>query len=160
MLLKEYIRLACGDTDIDAQALSDAEINDILNSAIIKPSDSRFVELAEKSQAGITVLNQAGWMSLDMFVLDQAGVKFGCGIGGFLEGMSDVYLDGAYHLLLQGESLNNLTGVLTLATPPAEGTEVVVRTYLIDMPQAVHDENESIVMNVALLPSRVWREGL
>lgn len=138
MTLKDYIRLACGDGDENNPALSDSDIADVITAAILRPAQRQFIALALSSGARVTVLNHSGWAALALSALNRAGTVYGCGIGGFLDGMTDVYIGGELHELGEGDSVNNLTGIVSLAAAP-EGAEVSVTTYLVDLPRAVHD---------------------
>ena len=115
MTLKDYIRLQCGDNDETAQALKDDEIHDLLIGAAVNPNSQRFGEIAQSCLTGIRVLNRAGWVELTLTQLDREAVKFGCGIGGWLDEMTDVYVGDAYYPLAPTESVNNLTGVVEFA---------------------------------------------
>jgi hypothetical protein len=137
MTLKEYVRLQCGDNDSAAQALTDDEIHDLLIGAAVSPQSQRFGEIAQSCLTGIQVLNRAGWVELTLTQLDREGRKFGCGVGGWLDDMTDVYVGETYYPLAPGESVNDLTGVVELAEPQTE--KVSVRTYLVDLRKAVHD---------------------
>jgi len=137
MTLREYVRLACGDTEETAQALSDAEIDDILTGAAMNPTSNRFTELVQGCLAEINVLNRAGWVELALVQMDRDGKRFGCGLGGFLDEMTDVYFGSEYYPLAPGDSINNLTGIVDFAAAPS--ASVKVRTYLVDLKRAVHD---------------------
>ncbi|MEP0813309.1 MAG: hypothetical protein HRF49_01410 [bacterium] len=139
MTLSEYIRLACGDATEGEQALSDGDIADVLAGAVLSPVSRNFIRAILESGARASVLNRAGWVELPLSALSPDHRKWGCGLGGWLDGLTDVYIGGGLHPLGENESINNLTGIVTLLADPGEGAAVSVRTYLVDLPRAVHD---------------------
>lgn len=158
MTLRDYIRLQCGDTELGAQTLSDAEIQDFLIGAVLNPNSPKFVELAQLCLTSIRVLNRAGWVELKLTAMDRAGVKFGCGIGGWLDEMTDAYVGDNYYSFDIGEGVNNLTGIVEFSAPPSE--TVYVRTYIVDLKRAVHDALMAIAGNEARLAVRAEAAGV
>lgn len=156
MTIKEYIRLASGDTG-EEHALTDAELSDIIAGAVISPTSARIPLIIEKLGAEAKFLNRTGWLELSLEPLDSAGVTFGCGVGGFLETATDVLVDGEVAETGEDGGVNHLTGVVTFAIPP--GGKVSVRTYLVDAGKALHNALMAIAGSEARLAIRAAAAG-
>lgn len=156
MSIRDYVRLAAGDTG-EEKALSDSELNDIIVAAVLSPHSVKMSRVVERTCGEVKFLNRIGWVELMLSPFNSEKTKFGCGIGGFLDYATDVFVGDESYAPGEGDELNYVTGVLTFAEPME--AKVSVRTYLVDTGKAIHDALMTIAGSEARLAIRMGIAG-
>ncbi len=156
MTIKEYVRLASGDTGAE-KALTDSELNDIIAATVLAPQSAKMLRAIDKIGGEVQFLNRIGWVEIKLSPLNSEKTKFGCGIGGFLDYATDVIAGGEVYSPGEGDETNYVTGVLTFAEPME--VRVSVRTYLVDTGKAIHDALMTIAGSEARLAIRAGVAG-
>ncbi len=132
----DYIRAFFGEKG-DADVLfTDDELKQILKAHTIHLVDEALQEKLARAKVDYRLVDDSGLMRIRMKELktsEPGYVEFYAGVGNWLDGSGKVFVNELEHILVQGEGIDFLHGLLKLASPLPEGATVEVETYLIDM---------------------------